>query len=179
MAINMKHAIVLIALIFTCACTFGPNYHRPNIDLPSTYRGAPPREATQPQQDVPQQASQPSGPSFGDQKWFEVFQDPQLQNLARAALTRNDDVRIAANRILEAQAQSGITRADQLPAINARAASVNSLFARQKPGTAGYLEVLTNETNAFNAQLGLAQAQLNELLGLVDNYKNLGGGWEL
>jgi len=29
------------------------------------------------------------------------------------------------------------------------------------------LEVLTNETNYFDAELGLAQAQLNELLGLV------------
>jgi outer membrane protein, multidrug efflux system len=38
--------------------------------------------------------------------------------------------------------------------------------------------VLTNETNAFNAELGLAQAQLNELVSLVDLYRNLGGGWE-
>ena len=50
---------------------------------------------------------------------------------------------------------------------------------RYRGGAADYLEVLTNETNAFNAELGLAQAQLNELLGLVDIYKNLGGGWEL
>jgi multidrug efflux system outer membrane protein len=49
---------------------------------------------------------------------------------------------------------------------------------RYRGGAASYLEVLTNETNAFNAELGLAQAQLNELLGLVDIYKNLGGGWE-
>jgi outer membrane protein, multidrug efflux system len=38
--------------------------------------------------------------------------------------------------------------------------------------------VLTNDTNAFSAELGLAQAQLNELLALVDIYRNLGGGWE-
>ncbi len=41
-----------------------------------------------------------------------------------------------------------------------------------------YLEVLTNETNYFAAELGLAQAQLNELLGLVSVYRNLGGGWQ-
>jgi len=39
--------------------------------------------------------------------------------------------------------------------------------------------VLTNETNAFNAELGLAQAQANELLSMVEIYRNLGGGWEL
>jgi outer membrane protein, multidrug efflux system len=45
-------------------------------------------------------------------------------------------------------------------------------------GVASYLEVLTNETNYFSAELGLAQAQLNELLALVEVYKALGGGWE-
>jgi multidrug efflux system outer membrane protein len=45
-------------------------------------------------------------------------------------------------------------------------------------GAASYLEVLTNETNYFDAQLGLAQAQLNELAGLVRIYRNLGGGWQ-
>jgi len=49
---------------------------------------------------------------------------------------------------------------------------------RYRGGAANYLEVLTNETNAFSAELGLAQAQLNELLGLVEIYRNLGGGWE-
>ncbi len=50
---------------------------------------------------------------------------------------------------------------------------------RYRGGASNYLEVLTNETNALNAELGLAQAQLNELLGLVDIYRNLGGGWQV
>jgi multidrug efflux system outer membrane protein len=49
---------------------------------------------------------------------------------------------------------------------------------RYRGGATGYLEVLTNETNYFAAELGLAQAQLNELLGLVRIYRNLGGGWQ-
>jgi multidrug efflux system outer membrane protein len=49
---------------------------------------------------------------------------------------------------------------------------------RYRGGAASYLEVQTNETNAFDAELGLAQAQLNELAGLVAIYRNLGGGWE-
>jgi multidrug efflux system outer membrane protein len=49
---------------------------------------------------------------------------------------------------------------------------------RYRGGATDYLEVLTNETNAFDAELGLAQAQANELLSLVDIYRNLGGGWE-
>jgi multidrug efflux system outer membrane protein len=49
---------------------------------------------------------------------------------------------------------------------------------RFKAGTTDYLEVLTNETNAFSAELGLAQAQGNELIALVQLYQALGGGWE-
>ena len=49
---------------------------------------------------------------------------------------------------------------------------------RFKAGTTDYLEVLTNETNSFSAELGLAQAQGNELLALVQLYQALGGGWQ-
>ena len=43
-------------------------------------------------------------------------------------------------------------------------------------GATSYLEVLTNDTNYFSAELGLVQAQLNERLALVQLYKGLGGG---
>jgi len=49
---------------------------------------------------------------------------------------------------------------------------------RYTGGATSYLEVLTNDTNYFAAQLGLVQAQLNELLSLVQLYKGLGGGWQ-
>jgi outer membrane protein, multidrug efflux system len=49
---------------------------------------------------------------------------------------------------------------------------------RYNGGVTGYLEVLTNETNAFSTELGLVQAQLNELLALVQLYQALGGGWQ-
>jgi multidrug efflux system outer membrane protein len=81
---------------------------------------------------TPQDAAQPAAKSLGDQKWWEVFQDKQLQDLIRTALEQNYDVRIAATRILQAQAQLGITRADQLPTISGGASAVNERFARQK-----------------------------------------------
>jgi multidrug efflux system outer membrane protein len=49
---------------------------------------------------------------------------------------------------------------------------------RYNAGETDYLEVLTNETNALSADLGLAQARLNELLSLVQLYQALGGGWQ-
>ena len=49
---------------------------------------------------------------------------------------------------------------------------------RYTGGVTGYLEVLTNETNAFAAELALVHARQNELLALVQLYEALGGGWQ-
>lgn len=142
----------LFLILFTTACAVGPNYKRPKVDVPGEYRGASPQDAAQPEpgQQGPQPsgnpAQQPSAPavqSLADQKWWEVFQDPQLQELIRTALKQNYDVRIAAARIMEARALLGITRADQLPTVNAGAAALNDRFPNTK---------LTPETETnFNA----------------------------
>ena len=92
--------------LFVAGCSVGPNYKRPNVDVPNTYRDLP---ADQP--------ASANSVSLGDQKWWEVFQDSTLQSLVRAAIDKNYDVRIAAARVLEAQAQLGITRADQFPSL--------------------------------------------------------------
>jgi multidrug efflux system outer membrane protein len=93
--------IMALALL-ACGCTVGPNYKRPAVPVPPAYRGAIP-------------ASVPVAASFGEEKLWDVFQDPQLQSLIRTALKQNYDLRIAAARILQAQAQVGIARANQLP----------------------------------------------------------------
>jgi multidrug efflux system outer membrane protein len=103
-----------LTLLLSAGCAVGPNYRRPSVDVPGMYRGAMPRVAPQ-----------PATESLGDQKWWEVFQDKQLQDLIHTALQQNYDVRIAATRILQAQAELGITRADQLPTISGGAQAVN------------------------------------------------------
>ena len=60
----------------------------------------------QPGQPEPAKAEQATA-SLGDEKWWEVFQDPELQSLIRTALKNNYDVRIAATRVL---AGAGATR---------------------------------------------------------------------
>ena len=56
--------------------------------------------------------------------------------------------------------------------------SVRLANMRYKGGVTSYLEVLTNDTNSFSAELALAQAELNERLALVQLYNALGGGWQ-
>ena len=118
------------AVVFMAACSVGPNYKRPAVNVPTAYRGPGEPDPTLPQ---PQPATATPAPapaaattantnastvtSIGDEKWWEVFQDKELQGLIRTALKNNYDVRIAATRVLQAQAQLGITRADQFPTL--------------------------------------------------------------
>jgi len=77
-----------------------------------------------------EQAEQNEPTSLADQSWWEVFQDEQLQELLSTTLQQNYDARIAATRILQAQAQLGITRADQFPTLSAGAAATDFRFPR-------------------------------------------------
>jgi multidrug efflux system outer membrane protein len=67
--------------------------------------------------------------SLADQSWWEVFRMSNSR-LISIALQQNYDVRIAATRVLQAQAQLGITRADQFPTLSAGAAATDVRFPR-------------------------------------------------
>lgn len=103
------------------ACSVGPNYKRPAVAVPATYRGANASEAPGTESAPPSSnrgaSSGTAVSSLGDEKWWEVFQDKELQGLIRLALKNNYDARIAAARVLEAKAQLGITRSNQFPTV--------------------------------------------------------------
>jgi outer membrane protein, multidrug efflux system len=115
-----KHWLIAITFLLLTGCTLGPKYKRPPLTVPDSYRGLAPDAGPQ------------TAPSLGDEKWWAVFQDAQLQQLIRTALTQNYDVRIAAARVLQAQAILGITRADQFPTITGGASSTNERFPKTK-----------------------------------------------
>ena len=125
--------IVAIALLMLTGCAVGPNYKRPPVTVPGTYRGL--AADTDPQATA----------SLGDEKWWTVYQDEQLQALIREALAQNYDMRIAAARVLQAQAVLGITRADQFPTITG-GASASSLRAPRTKTLPGF-ESSSNQVN--------------------------------
>lgn len=103
-----RHAItaMLIALAALAGCAVGPNYKRPAVPIPDQFRSS---ETT------------PAQPSVADTKWFDLFQDDTLKQLVTAALAQNFDLAIASQRVLEARAQLGITRANEFPNVNLQA----------------------------------------------------------
>jgi multidrug efflux system outer membrane protein len=49
---------------------------------------------------------------------------------------------------------------------------------RYEGGVTSYLEVLDADTRLFDAELGLAEAELSERSAFVEIYRSLGGGWQ-
>src|SRR5437667_8466490 len=120
-AITFLTLVFCGALLWMNACSVGPNYKRPAANVPTAYRGALAGEAAAGDSTPAPPSTVRSGGAgsvpLGEEKWWEVFEDQELQGLIRTALKNNYDVRLAAARVLEAQAQLGITRADQLPSL--------------------------------------------------------------
>jgi len=101
---------ITIATLAGAACTVGPNYKRPPVTTPDRFRGTP-----------PEQSPETQATSIGDERWSQIFRDEPLRALIKTALAENFDVRIAASRILQAQAAYRATRADQFPTVNGEA----------------------------------------------------------
>lgn len=105
----MRNLILGASLLVLTGCAVGPNYKRPQVGLPGEFRGAPPAAA-----------GPGSAVSIVDTKWQDLFPDPILQQMVTAALQHNFDLLAAAQRVEEARAQLGITRANQLPSLDAQ-----------------------------------------------------------
>jgi len=102
---KMRWITVLMMAILLVSCrVVGPNYVKPAVPTPPAFRGAEP-------------ATDGDPASLADLRWFEVFKDEQLQQLIRASLEENYDLRTAVARVQAARANLGIVRADQTPTV--------------------------------------------------------------
>jgi multidrug efflux system outer membrane protein len=95
-------AWIVVAAAVLAGCAIGPDYKRPAVAEPPTFRGQETAEAV----------------SFADEPWWEVFQDPILKTLIQEALRNNYDVGIAAARVQEARANLGIARSELFPSLD-------------------------------------------------------------
>lgn len=174
-ASRLKRLFISLALGggLISGCTVGPDYRRPAVPVPATYRGANGIEEAQAQ-----------AASYADLPWWEVFQDPVLQELTRTAFEHNYDLQLATERITAARAQLTVTRADQFPQVNASGEATDGAFfdggfpARTKYSTLAADAVfqldlfgkLRRATEAARAQLLSTQyAQKTEILTLVSD----------
>ena len=96
----------LAAAVLAGGCTVGPNYKRPELAAPEQHRGLEGAAVET---------------SLADLPWWEMFSDPQLQELIREAIAANTDLRVAAARVVEARARAGVAKSFLYPEIGAAA----------------------------------------------------------
>src|SRR5262245_9081360 len=103
----MSRALLILCLAAgLTGCLVGPNYKRPDVPAPPQFRAG---------------EEKPSQASLGDVKWFDLFGDPTLRDLIAEGLKANYDIRIAAQRVLEAEARVSVTRSALYPQLNLQA----------------------------------------------------------
>jgi len=100
--------VAVILWTFLCSCMMGPNYHRPVVDTPKTFRDLSENSQLQAQ-----------SASFADLPWWQAFKDAKLQELIRTALKQNYDLQLATERITAARAQLAVTRSSLFPQVQA------------------------------------------------------------
>jgi len=108
----------VVAAALLGGCAIGPDYKRPSVAQPPTFRGQATAEAV----------------SFADAPWWEVFQDPSLKALIQEALRNNYDVNIAVARVQEARANLSIARSDLYPSLDYSGGASRSKIG---PGVSG------------------------------------------
>ncbi len=95
----LRGAALCLALILP-GCAIGPNYRRPELPEPPTFRDRPEEQA-----------------SIADLPWFEVFQDAVLQELVRESLANNRDLQAAVARVEQARGLAAVQRGELFPRI--------------------------------------------------------------
>jgi len=109
-------AIALVLVASLSACMVGPDYRRPEVDVPAAWRlGA--TEAVE----------------IANIAWWDQFQDPVLSELVRTALANNKDLEIATANVDQAAAQYGIVRSAQFPQVNAGVSAARERSSANAP----------------------------------------------
>lgn len=126
-------------LVFTsllAGCTVGPNYHRPDLSAP------PPPAYKEGAADAIVAPPNPNGgtwkpatPSDGmlRGKWWEVYNDPQLNALEDQVAGQNQNLRAAMENYLAARNQVRIARADFYPTLTGNASGERAKVSAHRP----------------------------------------------
>lgn len=133
---------LVLALVLSAGlagCALGPRYQRPEVETPLAHRGADPAAGAA---------------SLADLEWQALFDDPALTAIVTAALERNFDLRIAAERVLQARAAYRIARSDRLPAVGVSAGAATTGASRE--GAAGVPEGADRDASYVEAGFGLS-----------------------
>ena len=110
-------------------CTVGPNYHRPAVEVPSSFKEAPP---------AGWKAATPND-AIAKGNWWEVFGDPKLNELESQAMVNNPPLQAAMARVAQARAQFRITRADLYPTVTLDPSALRTRYSGTRENPPGFV----------------------------------------
>lgn len=115
-ALVTRLAAALALGLTTTACTLGPDYKRPPVDVASQWRQAP-------------------SPGTLDTAgaWWKTFADPALDTLVREALAQNQDLRIAITRIEQYEARLQVAQAAKYPQVIGEGSRQRITLSQERP----------------------------------------------
>src|SRR5277367_6513440 len=111
----------IVATALTTGCAVGPDYHRPPADVPSAWQPEAPWHEAAP------------GDTALKGNWWESFQDPVLNPLVEKALVSNQNLRVAAARLQQAQDQLTIARSALFPAVQLSSSALRAKESANRP----------------------------------------------
>jgi len=118
-----RHSLASVGFALLLAgCAVGPNYKRPVVNTPAAYRPA-----------ASDTNAFSTTNSFADLGWWDAYDDPRLKAFLAEALTNSWDIKIAAARVLQAEASARITRSRFFPSAYAGGDLVNSRTSERGP----------------------------------------------
>ena len=103
-------------------CTVGPNYVRPKAEVPTDYK-----------ENKDWKVAQPSSADAVKGKWWEVYQDPQLNALEEKVDASNQNLKAAQAQFLQARAAVRISRSFLFPTVTADPAITREHFSQNRP----------------------------------------------
>jgi NodT family efflux transporter outer membrane factor (OMF) lipoprotein len=113
--------ICLLSLILLAGCKpVGPNYNRPGYEAPPAYKETGATTVIVPPPNPSEGGWQPTNPSDGmvRGKWWEIYQDQQLNQLEEHIGTENQSLRQALETYLAARDQVNVARSALFPTLS-------------------------------------------------------------
>jgi NodT family efflux transporter outer membrane factor (OMF) lipoprotein len=118
-------------------CKVGPNYHQPapSAPPPPAYKEGGSSGAVLPPPNPQGGTWKPATPSDGmlRGKWWEVYNDPQLNALEEQITPQNQNLRAAMEAYLSAHDQVRVARADYYPTLSANASAFRVNVSANRP----------------------------------------------
>jgi multidrug efflux system outer membrane protein len=112
---------VWAAALLSASCAVGPDYHKPPAEVPPAWQPEPPWHEAEPND------------AGLKGRWWELFQDPELDPLVERALANNQSLRVAAARLGQAQDQVTVAQSAYYPQVGLAASAGRTKSSANRP----------------------------------------------